>query len=183
MNDKTIIDLFFERSEEAISETSKRYGALSESIAYGILKNREDAEECVNDSYLALWNSIPPNRPHSLAAYISKITRNISLNRQKEKKAKKRGGGELDAVLEEVEHILSDSGDILDELVLKDTLNRFLSGLNVKKRKIFMQRYWYMLSVEEIAENFSMSEGSVKMSLMRTREELRNFLKKEDITV
>ena len=139
MDDKKIISLFFERSEEAIAQTSKKYGALSYSIAYTILENREDSEECVNDSYLALWNSIPPNKPHSLSAYIAKITRNISLNRKKEMYAKKRGGGETDAVLDEVEHILTDTSDILDEIVMKDTLNRFLSGLGTKKRKIFMQ--------------------------------------------
>lgn len=183
MDDKAIIHLFFERSEAAIKETTKKYGAYCYAIAYRILENHEDSEECVNDSYLALWSSIPPNRPHSLSAYIAKTVRNISLNRQKAKRAQKRGGGEIDAVLEEVEHILSDSDDILNDIVLKDTIERFLKGLKKRQRIIFMQRYWYMASVEDIANEFSISEANVKMILSRTRNELRDFLKKEDITV
>ena len=182
MDDKAIIRLFFDRSEAAIEETTKKYGAYCYSLAYRILENREDSEECVNDTYLALWNSIPPNRPHFLAAYIAKITRNLSLNRIKSKRAHKRGG-EYDVVLEEVEHMLTDNEDILDNIVLRDAIERFLSGLSKKKRIIFMQRYWYLSPVSEIAKEFSMSEANVKMILMRTRNELREFLSKEDITV
>jgi len=183
MDDKTIIRLYFERSESAIEETSKKYGAYCYSIAYRILDNKEDSEECVNDGYLALWNSIPPSRPHSLPAYIARVIRNLSLNRQKSKRAKKRGGGEYEVVLEEVEYMLNDSDDVLDSIVLKDTLDRFLSGLRKRQRIIFMQRYWYMASIEDIAKEFSISEANVKMILSRTRNELREFLKKEDITV
>lgn len=164
MDDKQILDLYWERSEAAISETSKKYGKYCRYIAFNILHNDEDSEECVNDTYLRAWNSIPPNRPSVLKTFLGKITRNLSLDRYELLNAKKRNGGQM-------------------PLVFEDILNRFLSSLSLEQRKIFMRRYWYLSPIKEIATEYGMSESKIKMSLFRSRNELKKLLEKEGISV
>ena len=186
MEDNHIIQLYFDRSEEAISQTAVKYGKYCQTIAYNILHNLEDSEECVNDTYLKVWGIIPPRRPSKFAAFLGKITRNLSLDKYRHYTAHKRGGGEMAVTLEELGDCVSslDSmDDYTDEIVLVDTLNRFLASLSVEHRKIFMRRYWYVCSVKEIADDYGISESKVKMSLLRSRNQLKAFLEKEGIAL
>lgn len=186
MDDKQLIDLYFERSETAVSETQKKYGRYCHYIAYNILRCDADAEECVNDAYIKIWNAIPPMHPDNLSAFLGKITRNIALNRYAKYNAEKRGKGQTAFALEELQECLpeaTDGTDIADELALKDALNRFLWSLLPKTRTIFMRRYWYMSSIKEIAADYSLSENNVKMILFRTRGRLKKFLEKEGINI
>ena len=187
MEDSNIITLFWERSEEAISETSSKYGKYCKFIADSILRNEEDAEECVNDTYLRLWNSIPPERPLFFKAYIAKVVRNLALNRYEASHAKKRGGGAVDAAVEELDFCLSDPSQDGEEMenraALSDLLDRFLEELKPEVRKVFVRRYFYASSVEEIAQSYGMSESKVKMTLLRTREKLKKYLEKEGISL
>ena len=172
MDDKQILDLYWERSEAAISETSKKYGKYCRYIAFNILHNDEDSEECVNDTYLRAWNSIPPNRPSVLKTFLGKITRNLSLDRYELLNAKKRNGGQMPLIFDEIQ-----------ECIPSDILNHFLSSLSLEQRKIFMRRYWYLSPIKEIATEYDMSESKIKMSLFRSRNELKKLLEKEGISV
>lgn len=185
MDDKRLTELYFERSETAISETDKKYGRLCRYITNSILENREDSEECVSDTYLSLWNSIPPTRPVSFRAYLLRTARNISLKKLDFLSAEKRGGGKLPVFLDEIAEMIPDrdAESDLDSTIVKDTVNRFLSGLPKEKRIIFVRRYFYMNSVKEIAKEYGISESKVKTSLFRMREELREKLKKEGVNV
>lgn len=186
MDDKQILDLYWARSERAISETADKYGKYCHYIAYSILHNAEDSEECVNETYLKAWGSIPPGRPNRLSTFLGKITRNLSLNRYKQYTAEKRGGGQVALALDELQECVPSADrveQIVDDLALAEILNRFLASLSVETRKIFMRRYWYLSSVKEIASDFSVSESKVKMALMRSRNELRNLLEREGIAV
>ena len=186
MDDKQILDLYWERSEAAISETSKKYGKYCRYIAFNILHNDEDSEECVNDTYLRAWNSIPPNRPSVLKTFLGKITRNLSLDRYELLNAKKRNGGQMPLVFDEIQECipsLDSTENIVEEIALTDILNRFLSSLSLEQRKIFMRRYWYLSPIKEIATEYGMSESKIKMSLFRSRNELKKLLEKEGISV
>lgn len=186
MDDKQILDLYWERSEAAISETSKKYGKYCRYIAFNILHNDEDSEECVNDTYLRAWNSIPPNRPFVLKTFLGKITRNLSLDRYELLNAKKRNGGQMPLVFDEIQECipsLDSTENIVEEIALTDILNRFLSSLSLEQRKIFMRRYWYLSPIKEIATEYGMSESKIKMSLFRSRNELKKLLEKEGISV
>jgi len=187
MEDSSIISLFWARSEEAISETASKYGRYCKFIADSILRNAEDAEECVNDTYLRLWNSIPPEKPILFKAYIAKVVRNLALNRYEASHAQKRGGGAVEEAVEELDFCLSDplqSGEEMENReALKDLLDRFLEDLKPEARKIFVRRYFYASSVEEIATGFGISESKVKMTLLRTREKLKKYLEKEGISL
>ncbi len=181
MEDKEILELFRKRSEEAIDETSRKYGAFLNRIAYGILRSREDAEECVNDTYMRAWNNIPPDQPQHLSAFLGRITRNLALNRLEQMSASKRGGGQKALELDELEECIPAECDVqrtVEEHELALLLNRFLKKLTKEKRIIFMKRYWYFCTVEEIASELGCSESKVKMSLHRTREKLKDFLLK-----
>ena len=181
MDDKILIELYWSRSETAVSETERRYGKYCSYIANNILSSKEDAEECVNDVYMALWNSIPPNRPISFSAYLGKITRNLALNMRKAKSRLKRKS-EADLVFDELSDILSDkTSDIVDELILKNAVNGFLEGLELKCRIIFLRRYWYMSSIKDISTDYGISEGSVKSILHRTRKRFKEYLVKEGV--
>lgn len=184
MEDKNIIQLFFERSETAITETAIKYGKLCHTIAYNILYNEEDSEECVNDTYMKAWEVIPPQIPDKLAAFLGKITRNLAISRYRHNSSKKRGGGQMALALEELEECIPDKNSteqaISDKLFLEQ-MNAFLEQLPAEKRKVFMQRYWYLRPISEIAEEFSMSESKVKMILHRTRNTLKDVLEKEGI--
>lgn len=180
MDDKQILDLYWERSEAAISETSKKYGKYCRYIAFNILHNDEDSEECVNDTYLRAWNSIPPNRPSVLKTFLGKITRNLSLDRYELLNAKKRNGGQMPLVFDEIQECipsLDSTENIVEEIALTDILNRFLSSLSLEQRKIFMRRYWYLSPIKEIATEYGMSESKIKMSLFRSRNELKKIVR------
>ena len=186
MDDKQILDLYWERSEAAISETSKKYEKYCRYIAFNILHNDEDSEECVNDTYLRAWNSIPPNRPSVLKTFLGKITRNLSLDRYELLNAKKRNGGQMSLIFDEIQECipsLDSTENIVEEIALTDILNRFLSSLSLEQRKIFMRRYWYLSPIKEIATEYDMSESKIKMSLFRSRNELKKLLEKEGISV
>lgn len=184
MDDKAILDLYWARSERAIAETGKQYGAYCYSIAYNILSNREDSEESVNDTWLAAWNTMPPKRPAVLSAFLGKMTRYISLNRWKERTRKKRGGGEVILCLEELEGCVGGTKSVEDELVKKEQLacvNRFLEALPETERKVFLCRYWYFQPVEEIAARFGFTQSKAASMLHRTRQKLRKALEKEGL--
>lgn len=186
MEDKTIIQLFFERSETAIEETAAKYGKLCYTIAYNILYNEEDSEECVNDTYMKAWEVIPPQIPEKLAAFLGKITRNLAISKYRHNTSKKRGGGQVAFALEELEECIPDKNtteQAISDKLLVEQLNNFLEKLPAEKRKVFMQRYWYMRPIGEIAKEFSISESKVKMILHRTRNTLKEVLEKEGIVL
>lgn len=183
MDDEKILDLFFDRSEQAIGETEQKYGKYCFSISWRILENNQDCEECVNDTWLSAWNSIPPNRPDCLRGFLGKICRNISLDRLDFIKADKRNRNVTEA-FEELEIFISDKEEnIPDELHLRETVNRFLESLDRKTRIIFMRRYWYFCSNAEIAESMGISEGSVRVILHRTKLKMKSFFEKEGVSI
>ncbi len=186
MEDKDIIDLYWSRSEDAIPETEKKYGRYCKYIAGNILKNPEDTEECLNDTWLSAWHAMPEARPSFLKAFLGKISRNLALNKYEEIHAKKRGGGEIPMLLDELQETLpgkSDVEGIVDQQALIHVLNQFLSGLKVEERKIFVRRYWYCASIKEIAGQYALSESKVKMTLKRSRDKLRAELIKGEIAI
>lgn len=181
MDDDKIIDLFYERSEQAIEELSKKYGAVCSKVARNILRNGLDAEECVNDAYLGAWNTIPPKRPEPLLAYICQIVRNLSITRYHANTAAKRNSF-YDAALDELEECLASAVTVETEISAKELselLDRFLATLDRENRIIFLRRYWYSDPVSEIAAVFHMSSNSVSARLSRVRRKLKKFLKQE----
>ena len=186
MKDYEIIELFWNRSERAIAETAKKYGNYCYSISYNILQNIEEAQECVNDAYLRAWNSIPPKRPNNLGTYLGKIIRNVSLNRYKYFHTEKRGAGQTQVALDELEECIPSIGigsveQSVEEKELIKILENFLWDQREQKRNIFVRRYWYLQSIKEIAEAYSMREGKVATILHRMRVELKIYLEKEGI--
>ncbi len=173
MEDQDIIDLYFARDELAIRETAKKYGRFCEGIAQSILGDRSDAEECVNDTYLRTWNSIPPRRPTSLKAFLGTITRNLSIDRYRRRHTA-RYGGDMDIMLSELEACLpapEESRSPLSEL-----LDEFLAGLDPLDRNLFMGRYWHGYSVTRLSEGYRMTPNAVSLRLFRVREKLRIYL-------
>ena len=186
MEDSKIIDLYWERSEDAIGRTAEKYGKYCRTIAYNILNSTEDSEECVNDTYLRAWNSMPPQRPNKLAVYLGKITRNLSLDKYRAHNAEKRGAGQAPTALEELSDCIPDKRNteqIIDDIVLVETLNRFLASLNRETRIVFMRRYWYFSTVKEIASDYGMTESKIKMMMYRTRQDLKALLEKEGVLI
>jgi len=185
MDDKEIIDRFWERSNSAIDAISDRYSKYCRSIAYNILGNGEDAEEVINDTYHRVWKAIPPERPNNLRAFIGRITRNLSLDKLEKAKAEKRGGGQFNALLSELEECISDRRNSFDELIeteaITAALNVFLSEQSAENRRIFVRRYWRAASINDIAADFNMSAGKVKTILFRLRKKLRKHLEREEI--
>jgi len=182
MDDEKIVQLYFDRNEKAIEETANKYGRYCTSIAMNILANREDAEECVNDTYLHTWNSIPPHRPTVLSTFLGKIVRNLSFNRYKHNTADKRGGGEIPLVLDELTECVSGHDDVPSGCVMKElvsAINDFLDTLPEIKRNVFVCRYWYTDSVTDIAARYGMERAAVSMMLSRTRTQLHNYLTKQ----
>ena len=181
MEDKQIVELYFERSESAITETDKKYGRYCHYIAYRILENDEDAKEIVNDTYLKTWNTVPPNSPNPLKPYVGRISRQLSLDRYDKYHAQKRGG-QVALILDELAECIpdNDSGeDIGESVALSDALNKFVWSLPEKTQKIFVRRYWYSSPISEIAEEYGMKESSVTVLLHRTRKKLKEFLHEE----
>ena len=182
MDDNSIIDLYLDRSEKAISETAVKYGSYCYSIAFNILSDKEDSEESVNDTWLAAWKAIPPKVPAILSTFLGKLTRNISLNRWKSRRAYKRGGGEVILALEELSQCIS-SGETPEETFEKKELlrclNKFLAALPDTERSIFVCRYWYLDPIADIADRFGFTESKVTSMLHRTRKKLKKQLDKE----
>ncbi len=182
MEDSRIIELYFERDESAITETRASYGRLLFSIAMGILDDRLDSEDCENDTYIRTWESIPPTRPTYFSAFLSAITRNLALDRLRSKIRQRSLGAEL--IFTEVAEAIPDlQGDATEELELRESLNAFLESLSKTKRMIFMKRYFFMRSVKEIAKEMKMTENSIKVTLFRVRNELRDFLESRGIVI
>lgn len=181
MEDQGIIDLFFDRSEQAIVETDKKYGGYCYAIAYNILSSREDSEESVNDTYLTAWNTIPPRRPRLLNAFLGKITRHISIDRWRRLRAQKRGGKEMILALEELgECVAAQSLEAeISQRELARSLNDFLAALPETERNVFLCRYWYMDSIETIAKITGFSQSKVASMLHRSRGKLRKKLSEE----
>ena len=182
MDDKGIIELYFERDERAIEETRSSYGRLIYSVAYNILESAPDSEECENDTYLRTWENIPPTRPSYFSAFLSKISRNLAINRLRENKRRRPLGAEL--IFEEMADALPDTrGDITEDIELKDAINDFLASLDKTKLQIFMKRYFFMRDIKEIAREMNITAGSVKITLYRVRNELRDFLERRGIVI
>ncbi|MBR4742852.1 MAG: RNA polymerase sigma factor [Oscillospiraceae bacterium] len=182
MEDARIIDLYWQRDESAISETAAKYGKYLHSISYGILRNEEDAEECVSDTYAGAWQAMPPHRPSVLSAFLGKITRRISISLWRKRSAEKRGGGETALALDELEECVSGEGDAESEAELRELrekLNAFLRALSPTERQVFLRRYWYMDPVADIAGRFACSESRIRSMLYRTRKKLRAMLEEE----
>jgi RNA polymerase sigma-70 factor (ECF subfamily) len=179
VDDQNIVQLYWDRDEQAIPATADKYGNYCSAIARNILGNREDAEECVNDTYLNAWNAMPPHRPSVLSTFLGKITRNLSFNRYKHDTADKRGGGETTAVLDELLEIVSDTDSVEEEIHRKElvkAIDTFLGMLSAEKRGIFVRRYWYFDSISAIASSFGMTENSVSVNLNRMRMKLHDYL-------
>jgi len=184
VEDSGIIEMYFQRNEQAVQETSSKYSAYCHSISYNILRNQEDAEECVNDVLAKVWGCIPPQKPQNLKAFLGKLTRNHSLNMLEKQQAEKRGGGEHGLILDELENIIASNSIIEDELrqaEILQAINEFLKGLPKNKRVVFVRRYWYLNSIAEIAHMYKISEGKVKSMLFRTRSKLKDHLQKEEL--
>ena len=181
MEDAHILDLYFKRSEDAIAETQCKYGRMLLSISYGILRSWEDAGECEDDTYMKAWNTIPPTRPNVFSAFLSRIARNLSLDRYAQSHAQKRGGGEIPLFLDELTECLPDHNteSEANDSDLKELLNHFLATLKEDHRIIFMRRYWYGDSIAEIAAKRGFKESKVKTSLMRTRQKLKQAIEQE----
>jgi RNA polymerase sigma-70 factor (ECF subfamily) len=182
MNDHELIELYQNRSESAITQTASRYGSYCSAIAMNILKNREDTEECINDTYLKVWNSIPPERPESFVSYIGRIVRNLSINRYRAQNAKKRGG--IAVLLGELEDCLPSDVNVENEAdarCLGERINAFLETIGENEMLYFVRRYWYADSITEIKKRYNVSESKVKTSLFRTRNKLKEELMKEGI--
>ena len=183
MKDEEMVGLYWMRSEDAVAATAEKYGNYCYSIAFSILHNAEDAEECVNDAYLAAWNSIPPHRPERVAAFLGKITRNVSLNRWKQYNAQKRGEGQTELALSELEECIPAKTGIeqaVEDELLTWSIEKFLYSQPRLKRNLFIRRYWYISSIQELADEYGMSESKVKSLLFRMRKKLKHHLAKED---
>lgn len=185
MDDSKIIELFFLRSEQAVIELSSKYGEICIKIAFNILNNLEDAEECVNDTYMGTWNSIPPQKPIPLSTYVCKIARNIALKRYRYNTAKKRNSF-YDISLSELEDCIPSAAQNTvssTEEDLTEIIEHFLDSLDKKSRIMFVKRYWYAESIAAIATEFDMTENHVAVRLLRTRNKMKTYLEKKGVIV
>lgn len=183
MKDSDIVELYFKREEAAIAETERKYGRYCKVIAKNILGSEEDSEECVSDTWLKAWNSIPPAQPRRLSLFLGRITRNLAIDKYRIRSAEKRKNNETALCLEELEECVGGGDSIADTVALKESMNRFLGRQKPREREIFMLRYMYMFSVSEIGARLGIKEGAVKMSLSRSRLKLRDFLIKEGFDI
>ena len=184
MNDNEIISSLTARDQNGLTELQSKYGAKLTGIARGILGNGQDAEECVNDAMLHLWNAIPPAKPKSFRAFVITLTRRLVLDRKEHRQAAKRGGANPDTSLEALPDVLPAADDTalaVEQRLLKEALGRFLGDLPKETRIIFLEHYWMMRSTREIAEEHEMGVSAVKMTLLRTRKKLEAFLREEDL--
>lgn len=184
MDDNVIVEMYWQRSEKAVEAVAEKYGKYCKSIAAGILKSEEDTQECVNDTYVRLWNAIPPASPQNLKAFIARTVRNIAVNMCEKMNAEKRGGGVYSVALEELEECIpsaENTENAADAEFLSQLLDDFLEKMKPEARSIFVRRYWCFNSIGEIADSFGVSESKVKMSLLRSRKSLKDFLEKEGV--
>ena len=185
MEDKKIVDLFFERSEQGIEKLSEKYGALLMRIAENVLGSRQDAEECVNDTYLAVWNRVPPERPDPLVSYVCRIVRNLALKKYHANTAKKRNST-YDVALEEIADCFPAAASVEEALEAKETaalINAFLETLDEAGRVLFVRRWWYSESIEELAALFQTSRHNISVRLSRIRKALKKYLEKEGVSL
>lgn len=184
MEDSRIVDLYWQRSADAIAETHTKYGRYCHAIARNILGSDQDAEECVNDTWLSAWNAMPVHRPERLGPFVGKITRALACNRFNASHAEKRGGGQLPLVLEELGDCVPSApsaAQAVEDRELERALDRFLHTLPEQSCNIFLRRYWFAESLADIAARYSLNQNTVKTSLFRSREKLRKYLEKEGI--
>lgn len=186
MEDLQIITLYFDRDERALAETAQKYGRYCFTVASNVLDSKEDAEECVNDTYLAAWRSIPPTRPGCLRLFLAKITRNLAFNKYRAAHREKRGFGELALALSEMDEFLVGTAEIEEEArlaALKEALHRFLQGLSQRERGMFLRRYFFVEDTATIARRYGEQDANVRKILSRTRQKLKSFLQKEGYTL
>ena len=186
MNDNIIIDLYFARDNSAISETDEKYGSYLRKIAANILANREDEEECINDTYLKIWNTVPPLKPLSLQAYASRIIRNIAFDKYRRITAEKRGGSDVPLILDELGDIVSGKDTPEAEIDRKELVRAiadFLDTLKTEKKAYFICRYWHAMSMKDIAEKYGKSENHIAVSLSRTRNKLKDHLTERGFSI
>lgn len=184
LDDSKILELYVIRSEKAINETADKYGHYCHSIADRILRNDQESEECVNDTYLNAWNSIPPHMPEKLSSFLGKITRNLALKVWEKKHALRRGNGQVNIALSELSECVDMNSSVeseSDRRRILETLNAFIGSLPENKRTIFVQRYWYLMSIKEISKQTGHSQAKLKSMLFRIREDLRKTLKEEEL--
>lgn len=184
MEDRDIVELYWQRSDRAIAETSRKYGRYCHTVARNICGSAEDAEECVNDTWLGAWNSMPTQRPERLPAFLGRITRNLALNRVAAGKRQKRGGGEAALALEELEECIPGGADparAVEQRELEAAVGRFTAALPREERTVFILRYWMLAPVAEIAEKLHCGPGRIKSMLFRTRKKLRQTLQEEGL--
>jgi len=183
LNDEQIIELFFNRSDEAIGRLAEKYGSKMYAVGYNVLRNHEDTEECVNDAYLGVWNSIPPARPSALCAFVCRITRNIALSLHRKQTAKKRDS-RVTSSLDEIAECIPDNAAVTDKIEqseLTELLNSWLRTLDKTNLYIFLRRYWYMEQASEIAAALKMSEGAVYLRIDRMKKKLYQYLIKTGV--
>ena len=181
MQDEIIIQLYWDRNEQAIRETEDKYGAYCNHIAFAILQNTEDCRECVNDTWLRTWYSIPPQKPKILRAFLAKITRNLAFDRYKAQNTQKRSG-EIEYVLYELAQCIAAGENVENRVIageLRQAVNRFVRKLPLRERNIFVRRYFFLEAAADIGQKYSLSAGNVMVILSRTRKKLRTFLEKE----
>ena len=183
MEDSVIIELYWQRSEAAISESRSKYERYCTVIADNILHSPEDTEECLDDTWLKAWNAMPPHKPDRLSVFLGKITRNLAIDRWRKGRADKYGKGQIALCLDELAECVGIEETIDDDLALKTALDGFLQELDGEAKDVFLLRYWYMFSVKEIADRTGKSDGAVKMSLRRTRSKLKSYLEQEGFTL
>jgi RNA polymerase sigma-70 factor (ECF subfamily) len=186
MDDIKIVELYWQRNESAINETKTKYGNYCRSIAYRILKNNEDVDECENDTYLELWRTIPPQKPKMLSTYLGMIARQKAIDKWRMKTADKRGGGEFQMSLDELENCIYDETTISEKLEAEEMakiISEFLRTLPAKECNVFIRRYWYFDSINDICKRYGYGQSKVKMMLKRTREKLISYLEKEGMLV
>ncbi len=184
MDDEKIIELYWNRDENAIRETERKYGGYCYTVAYNILGERLDAEECVNDTYLDVWNNVPPKRPTILSSFLAMITRRRALDKYRYKTAQKRELDKVSVTFYELEGCISEisfSGDDADEMVLAETISAFLRNLPETECDVFLRRYWFFDSIEDICQRYGYGQSKVKMMLKRTRDKLAKYLNEENI--
>lgn len=186
MNDAEIIELYFDRNEQAIVNTQEKYGKYCYSIAFNILYDNEDTEECVNDTWLRAWNVIPPQKPGRMQLFLGTITRNLAFDRYKRNRAQKRGGGNIELALEELTECLPSEDTIEDLTIAKEleqSIHHFLESLPEKECNVFLRRYWYVEDYQSIADRYHMKLNTVKTILFRIRGKLKAFLEEEGIVI
>lgn len=186
MNDIEIVNLYWQRSEQAITETEHKYGRYCKIIAYNILENSEDSEECVNDTWMSAWNAMPDKRPERLSPFLARITRNFALTKIVRRAAKKRGGGEAELALEELDECLSSGYDLekeIEDRELSSAIDNFVGKLPKEEQLVFVSRYWFVATEREIAEKLGMSRSGVAAMLKRTRSKLRTYLLMEGLCI